>query len=102
MSRSRRPRRSEPVDVAERIFAAAFKSFEEAKPGKLVDSLGEIAAGAIRVAVICADDLVRNNPLWTGPRDDAAIADAVRDMAIRVLQDLRETGDSPLRDRFNW
>ncbi len=57
-----------PVDVAERIFAAALKSLDECKPGQRQDLQGEIAAGAIRTAVFCLDQLVHE----TGRVDDAA------------------------------
>jgi hypothetical protein len=98
------PRRAEPPhplsDLAERIFAAAFKDLEEREPDNLPDSLREIAASAILTAVFCMDVLV----LETGPEpaDDATIADMVHDIAIAELNKLRQNTDwsRALRGRF--
>ena len=106
MTQSRRPRRrrADPVkEAADRIFAAAFKSLEEARPNN--ETLAEIAAAALRVTVMCLDESLVPEPGQRGWTEDGAIADLVRIMAMRVLQeDLRQNGKRlrPLRDRFGW
>ena len=89
--------------LEERIFAAAFKSLEEARPNN--ETLAEIAAAALRVTVMCLDESLVPEPGQRGWAEDGAIADLVRIMAMRVLQeDLRQNGKRlrPLRDRFGW
>lgn len=96
----RRPGRGgQPKDVGERLFAAAFASLQ-GKPAT-TESFREIASAAVRCALLWVDALVQ----LTGPLDDAALADLIRDIAVEQLADIRATGDrinfrAP-RDRLN-